>query len=210
MSIRSQKELEIELSHLKTFDNPSVKLEQYPTPSHIAAEWVWNMALKSEISGKTFLDAGCGTGIIGLGLLLMGAKRVYFLDTDQAAIDLCTENYFHLKQKYDLGQADFVNQDVGLFEEKVEVVVQNPPFGTKDEHADKRFLEKAFSLAPLVYSMHKGSTLKFVEAISRDYDFHITEEWHFEFPIKSAFWFHRKPVKHFDVILFRLKKIKSP
>jgi len=206
MSIRSQKELGIELSHLKTFDNPSVKLEQYPTPSHIAAEWVWGMALKSEVQGKIFLDAGCGTGIIGLGLLLMGAKKVYFLDADAQAIKLCQENYSALKKEYHLGQVQFLNQDISLFDNEVDLVVQNPPFGTKDEHADKRFLEKAFSVAPIIYSMHKASTLKFVEAISRDHSFQITEEWHFEFPIKSTFWFHQKPVKYVDVILFRIQK----
>ncbi len=206
MSIRSQKELEIELSHLKVFDDPKVKLEQYPTPSHIAAEWVWSMALKAEVAGRKFLDAGCGTGIIGLGLLLMGAKKVYFLDTDSAAIKLCQENYSVLGEKYNLGQADFINQDINLFDGDVDIVVQNPPFGTKDEHADKRFLEKAFSVAPLVYSMHKASTSKFVEAICRDYGYQIIQEWHFEFPIKSTFEFHKKPVKYIDVILWKMKK----
>jgi len=209
MGIRSQKELAIELSKLKIFDDPKIKLEQYPTPSHIAAEWIWNMALKAEVAGKRFLDAGCGTGIIGLGLLLMGAKKVYFLDADQAAIKLCQENYSALKEEYDLGQADFINQDINLFDGDVDIVVQNPPFGTKDEHADRRFLEKAFSLAPIVYSMHKASTLKFVEAISRDYGYRIIEEWHFEFPLKSTFKFHEKPVKYIDVILVKLQKGKS-
>lgn len=208
MSIRSQKELEIELSHLKDFAHPSAKLEQYSTPSPIAAEWIWSMGMKGEITGKKFLDAACGPGILGLGLLLLGAKKVLFLDKDQAAIDLCTENYLHLKQMYKLGQAEFIVKDIALFEGEVDIVVQNPPFGTKDEHADKRFLEKAFTVAPIIYSMHKASTLKFVEAIAQDFNYRITEEWHFDFPIKASFWFHRKPVKNIDVILFRLEKEK--
>ena len=70
MTIRSQKDLEVALSRLKSFENPSWKLEQYPTPSPIAAEWIWNMALRREVAGRAFLDAGCGAGILGMGLLL--------------------------------------------------------------------------------------------------------------------------------------------
>jgi len=208
MSIRSQKELEIELSALKIFDDPKLKLEQYPTPDKITAEWVWSMALKGEVATKTILDAGCGTGILGLGLLLMGAKKLFFVDSDSRAIDLATENYFQLKQKYNLGKAEFICQDISTFTEKVDIVVENPPFGTKDEHADKHFLEKVFTLAPIIYSMHKASTLQFVEAICEDFDFRITEEWHFDFPIKSTFWFHKKPVKYIDVMLWRMEKKK--
>jgi predicted RNA methylase len=67
-------------------------------------------------------------------------------------------------------------------------------------------LEKAFSLAKVVYSMHKYSTKVFVEAISRDFGFEITDFWRYEFPIKAAFKFHEKPVKFIDVGLWRMKK----
>ena len=47
MSIRSKRDLEMELSNLALFENPSWELEQYATPAHIAADWIWNMAMKS-------------------------------------------------------------------------------------------------------------------------------------------------------------------
>lgn len=206
MSIRSKKNLEVELSKLKSFVSPSMQLEQYPTPDSIAAEWIWNMALKGEVAGKTILDAGCGSGILGIGLLLMGAKKVYFLDKDPAAIKVCQENYQKIENEYEIGKAEFVAHDISLFDAEVDLVVQNPPFGTKEEHADKRFLEKAFSLAKIVYSMHKYSTKIFVEAISRDFRFEITDFWRYEFPIKAVFKFHEKPVKFIDVGLWRMKK----
>ncbi|HLD40490.1 MAG TPA: methyltransferase, partial [Candidatus Nanoarchaeia archaeon] len=81
-----------------------------------------------------------------------------------------------------------------------------PPFGTKQEHADKKFLEKAFSIAPLVYSMHKWSTQKFVEAVCKDFSFRITEVWRYEFPIKATFSFHEKPKQIIDVGLWRMEK----
>ncbi len=84
--------------------------------------------------------------------------------------------------------------------------MQNPPFGTKEKHLDKKFLEKAFEIAPVIYSMHKWTTSSFVEAISKDYGFHITNVWRYEFPVKATFKFHEKPVKNIDVGLWRMEK----
>ena len=150
------------------------------------------------------LDAACGPGIIGLGLLLLGAKKVYFVDKDKGALQLCRENYRQIKEEYEVGEAVWVLQDISLFETKVDAVVQNPPFGTKQQHADKKFLEQAFSLSSLVYSMHKWSTRKFVEAISGDLGFSISGVWKFDFPIPAAFTFHRKPRVKVEVGLWRM------
>lgn len=206
MSIRSKKDLEIVLSKLKVFMKPSLELEQYPTPSNIAAEWIWTMAMKREVVGKIVLDAGCGTGILGLGLLLLGARKVFFLDKDPNAMALCVENYNLLKEEYDIAEGEFIVEDIMLFDGEVDVVVENPPFGTKEEHADRRFLEKAFSLASLVYSMHKYSTKKFLLAIAKDHHFLISEEWRYDFPIKATFQFHEKPVVRVEVGLWRMER----
>lgn len=206
MTIRSQKDLELELSQLKSFTFPSMELEQYPTPSNIVAEWIWSMAMKGEVAGKIFLDAACGPGILGLGLLLLGARKVYFVDKDPEAIRICRENYDPLNEEYEIGEAEFIAHDISLFDEKVDIVVQNPPFGTKEKHADKKFLEVAFRSANIVYSMHKYSTKEFVESICRDFHYRITDLWRFVFPIKAAFSFHQKPVKEIDVGLWRMEK----
>jgi len=207
MSIRSKKDLEVQLSKLKSFESPSLELEQYPTPSNIAAEWIWNMALKGEAAGREILDAGCGPGILGIGLLLMGARKVYFLDLDEKIMLVCMENYNQIKEEYEVGEAEFIIGDVSIFDHEPEIIVQNPPFGTKSEHADKKFLEKAFSISRIVYSMHKWSTKSFVEAISKDFKFRITDLWRYEFPIKAKFEFHQKPVKNIDAGLWRMEKL---
>ena len=206
MTIRSQKDLTIFLSKLEGFTVPSVKLEQYPTPANIAAEWIWSMALNGEVAGKTILDAGCGPGILGIGLLVMGAKKVFFLDADQTIMKTCMKNHQNIKSEYEIGEADFVVEDISLFDYEIDIVVQNPPFGTKQEHADKKFLEKSFTLAPVVYSMHKYSTKIFVEAICKDFKFEITNLWRFQFPIKEIFEFHTKPVRNIDVGLWRMER----
>lgn len=206
MSIRSKKDLEIVLSKLKSFQKPSVELEQYATPSSIAADWIWNMALKREAAGKIFLDAAAGPGILGIGLLLMGAKKVYFLDKDKTIMKTCMENYEAVKKEYELGEAEFIIEDISLFDAEVDIAVQNPPFGTKEKHIDKKFLETAFRVARIVYSMHKWTTKSFVEAICKDFTFKITDVWRYEFPIKAAFKFHEKPVEYVDVGLWRMEK----
>ncbi len=194
------------LSRLHSFTSPTLELEQYATPSHIAAEWIWNMALKGEVRGRTFLDAACGPGILGLGLLLMGAFKVFFLDRDPQIMEICMRNYSGLEQEYEISKVQFVVGDISIFDEHVDIVVQNPPFGTKEEHADKRFLEKAFQVAPIVYSMHKWSTKQFAEAVCKDYGFRITDVWRFDFPIKATHEFHRKPSVNIDVGLWRMEK----
>lgn len=205
MTIRSKRDLEVFLSKLKNFESPSLALEQYVTPSHIAAAWIWDMALKGEVAGKIILDAGCGPGILGIGLLMMGAKKIFFVDKDQRALDICITNYNNTKEEYEIGDAEFINHDISLFDEQVDVVVQNPPFGTKEIHADKKFLEKAFTSSKLVYSMHKITTKSFVEAICRDYKFRITNLQKFEFPIKASFQHHKKPVQNIEVGLWRME-----
>ncbi len=206
MSIRSKQDLEVELSKLLSFTAPSMELEQYDTPAHIAADWIWSMAMKGEVAGKIILDAACGPGILGIGLLLMGARKIYFVDSDEEAIKLCMENFQRIKKEYEVGEAEFILNDISLFDEEVDVVVQNPPFGTKEKHLDKKFLEKAFEVGGIVYSMHKFSTKQFVEAIVKDHGFSITDMWRYEFPIKAVFRFHQKPVRMIDVGLWRMEK----
>src|SRR3989338_9760635 len=102
MSIKSKKDLELVLSQLKGFAQSSFLLEQYSTPSSIAAECIWSMALRGEATGKIILDAACGPGILGLGLLLMGAKKVFFVDKDPLAMQMSMENYNTLEQEYEI------------------------------------------------------------------------------------------------------------
>src|SRR3989338_2992200 len=116
MSIRSKRDLEVVLSTLQSFEKPALHLEQYPTPSNIAAEWVWSMAMKGEVAGKTIVDAGCGPGILGIGLLLMGARRVIFIDKDAGIIKICQQNYEKIQEEYEIGIAEFIAHDFSLFD----------------------------------------------------------------------------------------------
>ena len=99
--------------------------------------------------------------------------------------------------------------DVKLAPEQIkeaDCVIQNPPFGTKQKHADKLFLEAAFKLAPIVYSMHKSSTEQFIEAISKDHNYQITEKVDYKFPLKNTMKHHKKKIAYTDVAVWKLEK----
>ena len=83
-----KKDLEVLLSQFQSFVQPQVKLEQYQTPSSLAADLLWDAYQKGNIQGKTLADFGCGTGIFGLGALFLGAKKVFFVDIDARALAL--------------------------------------------------------------------------------------------------------------------------
>ena len=88
--IASKSGLAVVLSRLSVFQRPKVRVEQYPTDSEIAAEVLWSAFMKGDIDKMCIADLGCGTGILGIGALLLGAKKVYFLDIDQNALETAT------------------------------------------------------------------------------------------------------------------------
>jgi len=209
--IKSKSKLAIILSKLKTFSSPDLMAEQYATDSEIAAEVLWNAFYLYDIENKTIADLGSGTGILGLGALLLGAKKVFFIESDKNSTKTAKENLKFLEEKLGIKlvkKAIFLNQDINNFNEKVDIVIQNPPFGTKQKHADKMFLEKAFSITKIIYSFHKLETERFVNKISEDYGFEITHLWKFDFPIKATYSFHRKKIQRIKVGCWRIKGIK--
>lgn len=207
MGIRSKKDLALVLARLGGFSEPSWELEQYATPSEIAADWVWNAALKGDIAGKVILDAACGPGVLGIGALLMGARKVFFVDKDGEAMKICQMNCKKILEEYEIGECAFIVGNISIFDSEVDVVLENPPFGTKEKHADKLFLEKAFSVGKTVWSMHKFVTKCFVEAIAKDHGFKITDLFNYSFPIKAVFKWHEKPVRKIDVGLWRMERL---
>lgn len=46
----------------------------------------------AEVKGKTVLDVGCGSGILALAAIVLGAERAVAIDVDQEAIDVTKEN----------------------------------------------------------------------------------------------------------------------
>ena len=195
----NKKELEKLLSTLKVFEDPSLKLEQYPTPSHIAADVLWIAFMNGDIENNVIADLGAGTGILGIGALMLGAEHVHFVEIDENAIEVLEDNL----KSFGLDNYKIHLMDVNDFDLKVDTVLTNPPFGTKTKHADKLFLEKAFDIAKVIYSFHKSETKVFIDAIAKDHAFKPIFVYHYDFPLRKTQEFHEKAVKNIDVDCYR-------
>lgn len=212
--ISSKKELSIALSRLKGFENPKVSSEQYITDSEVAADAIWNAYLAGNIKGKVIADLGSGTGILGLGCLLMGCKKVFLVESESSAMEIAKKNFESLKQMFNITEnAEFILKDIADFDEKVDVVIENPPFGTKAKHADKAFLEKAMKISDKIYTIqsklyytNKFASKRFIPALCQAKGFKITGVKEYDLKLKATYDFHRKPVKKVKVELWVLEK----
>jgi putative methylase len=194
-----KKELEMILESLQGFENPKIKLEQYVTPPNLAAFIVTNASLFGDLD--IVADLGCGTGILSVAASLMGAYSMGF-DIDREAVKVA------LKNSRDLGcDADFVVlgvEDVCL--KKLVTTIMNPPFGIQRKHADRPFLEKAFEISEVIYTIHSAGSEEFVRKISSKNGFRVTHVWKFSIPLKKSYSFHEKAFKYIPVEVFRIER----
>ncbi len=203
----NKKELEIILSQLTFFEHPKVSLEQYSTNSSVAADLLWNAYNNRHVKGKVIADLGCGPGTFGLGALVLGAKKVFFVDVDKESLVIAKKNR-KLVEKI-IGRkfsCEFINMNVKEFDKKVNVVLQNPPFGVKQTHNDKLFLIKAMEVSSIIYSFHKLSTKEFIDKFVKENGFKVKHFYKYQLPIKRKFWFHTSSVKYIDVGCWGLSK----
>jgi putative methylase len=201
-------ELAIILSRLVGFDSPDSSKEQYMTDSETASKVLWNAYMLGDIEDKTIADLGCGPGILGIGSILLGAKKVYFVDIDEKALNLAKANYDSVRKEYGFrAKGIFMLSDICKFSDIVDTVIMNPPFGVQKIHADKPFLEASFRCAGIVYSMHKVETRPFVEAMARENFYHLSHVFPYDLPLKKTMVHHKKMLERIPVAFFRLSRI---
>jgi len=199
----TKRQLAISLSKLDVFSSPNISMEQYPTDSNIAAEVLWFADLIGDIEDKIIADLGAGTGILGIGCLIMGAKKVIFIEKDATAVEVLKKNLELLKHK----NYEIINDDIDAFNDKVELVVQNPPFGTKETHADTIFLDKATQVSKTIYTFHKAETKDYINKYISDKGFRTTNYFEFDFPLKKSMKQHKKKVEKIRVGCWKMKKL---
>ena len=64
----------------------------FGTGTHETTRMICATLLKEELKGKKLLDAGCGTGILGIAALKLGAKSVTAYDIDEWSSDNTRHN----------------------------------------------------------------------------------------------------------------------
>src|SRR5881392_1610971 len=140
----SKRQLEILLGKLKILDKPNLELEQYPVSAEAASELLYMAGFEHDDLGGRVIDLGTGTGRLAIGAALMGARETVGVDTDERALALAKENVETAGVI-----VEWVHSDIEKFNGRFDTVIMNPPYGTRTSHADTRFLEKAFLLAPV-------------------------------------------------------------
>ncbi|MBR9701217.1 methyltransferase [Candidatus Woesearchaeota archaeon] len=201
-----KKDLTKLLSKLKTFIEPDSSLEQYPTDPTTAANILWEAFMNDEIEHHLIADFGAGTGILGIGALAMGAEQVIFIEIDPRVFPILMENLYILEKetKQTFSNYKIIEGNVEAYDQPVEVVLQNPPFGTRKNHIDTTFLKKAIMLAPTVYTLHKTSTIDHVKDKATEYGGTVAEEKTLEMPLKNTMPQHIKDVEKIEVTLLKI------
>lgn len=162
MACLKLKKFEEFLQTVDGFEKPKVYLEQYVTPSHIAAHALYTIQTNyDDLENKLVLDLGCGPGMLSVGAALLGASHVVGIELDIDAIKVFQENI----KGFELDNVDCVQWEVLSLDNlcdilKFDTVLMNPPFGTKQNSGtDMNFLRIALKIAKnSVYSLHKTST----------------------------------------------------
>src|SRR5207247_2616493 len=149
----SKRQLEIVLSKLKILETPTLRLEQYPVSPEAAAELLYMAGFEHDDLEGRIIDLGTGTGRFAIGAALMSPAHVVGVDVDARALELASENAKTAGVK-----VKWLQSTIDKLDGTYDTVIMNPPYGTRTAHADTRFLDKAFQIASITYSIHKTST----------------------------------------------------
>lgn len=200
-----KRQLATKLQQVTPHPEPKVALEQYTIPADLAAEILFQACyVHGDIEGKFVIDLGTGTGRLGLGASLLGAGYVVGVDLDLPSLNLASRNAKQIGLS-----VDWVLADIGTLRGPVDTILMNPPFGTKQPHADLNFLETASRLGKVVYSIHKSSTREYLVRWLQHRTSKPERIISTKMEIPYQFSFHRKRKRYVDVDVFRIQT-RSP
>jgi putative methylase len=231
--IKKKRHLEMILQSIPGHINPKVELEQYSTPSIIAADILWTAYALGDIENKNVADLGCGTGIFAIGAAILGAKNVCAIDIDVEALQIARETslekglgdnvkFVEWDIRNSIGECNnekcneedisdiFHISDTVKFE--IDTVIQNPPFGSQsrsEKGSDRIFMEKSMKMASVIYSFHMAETEEFVENYFSKLGGKVTHKFFYHFPLPKIYHFHKKESKDIEVIVVRVERINN-
>jgi putative methylase len=197
-------DLERALQQVEPHGSPKAYLEQYTLSVDVAAEWLFIAAyINDDIINKAVVDLGCGTGILALGAVFLGAKKAIGVDIDKAAVEIAEKNAEKLGIEE---KVQWFTGDIGSLTGSFDTVLQNPPFGVQKRGADRKFLLKALELAPVVYSLHKSGegNRAFIKRFIEQHGGEVTGIFPMKLNIPRLFKFHTKRKYMVEVDLYRI------
>ncbi|GIL55814.1 hypothetical protein Vafri_11173 [Volvox africanus] len=148
--------------------------------------------------------------MLSIGAALLGSCHVAAVDIDPDALEVAAENVAQFEDPLPI---DFILADVRHLSNQLprlraDVVIMNPPFGTKQKGADLAFLRAAFSVATTsVYSLHKSSTREFIaKTAKRDLGASSAEVLaQLRYDLPATMKFHRQKSVDIEVDLWRFE-----
>jgi len=173
-----------------------------------------------DIEQKSILDLGIGCGRLGIPCAYLGASFVLGVDIDPDALAQCAANCQRLREDDEdeeedcLSRLDLICADVGdqpfwtRFEQSFQIVVMNPPFGTKNNKGiDMIFLKRALDSAiEAVYSLHKSSTREHILKKAKDWNVKTEIIAQLRYNLPKTYKFHQKKSKDIEVDFYRFEK----
>ncbi len=197
--------LEMKLSSLAGFMDPSPSLEQYLTPAPVAARLLYTAYTQGDIFEKKACDLGCGTGILGIGAALLGAKQVIGVDADPSALKVAADNARQAGVTV-LWREETITGPVPTLS-PCDTVIMNPPFGAQKEHADRPFLDAALAIADTIYGIFNAGSLDFIRRYVQDRGT-ITDSIRSEIRIRNTFAFHTRDQVEIPVEILIIRRNK--
>ncbi|KAI6219895.1 MTS domain-containing protein [Aphelenchoides besseyi] len=207
-----QKHLIWRLESLRQFENPKLHLEQYPTSAELTAEILRAVEAESGIEGCRIGDFGCGPGILMIGAALLGAKQCVGYELDEEVTAICRENIVEaeVEDQCEVITRDILAPDAFEKEEPFDLVLMNPPFGTKNnEGTDLRFVRTALeTIKPdgSVYSLHKTSTRSGIQRRAQTWESVATVVAELRWELPRTYKHQRKETLDIAVDLIRFRK----
>jgi putative methylase len=199
----SKSELSRVLSKVKDFENPKISLEQYKTPSGLAADIGYTASIQGDLDGSV-VDLGGGTGVLGISALLSGCEDVTFVEKDEEAIEILRENL----ERFGISSANYtiILGDVREIKNNFDVVLMNPPFSVHSEEGVV-FWEKAFEIGEKVYGMCMEGFYPSIKELSENFGFERTDSEVYSVNLPSTFGFHTEEVEEIEVEVLVFTKV---
>ena len=180
------------LSGLEPHPSNSVELEQYTTDGDLAARWLADIAAFGDLSrGCKVADLGAGNGVLGLGVLAMGAGRVILVEADEMACDVAKSNAESMgfADSVEVIQAMLGSDPVDL--SSADVVISNPPWGRQTPRADRPFLEAIITAEVPAHLLHSAEATH-IQPLFEDAGWSVEKYGEADFALPAAYSHHSR------------------
>jgi putative methylase len=186
------------LARLEGFRAPSAADEQVSTPPEQAAELLESARARGDLEGRSVADLGCGPGGLACGAAWLGAAEVVGVERDPAAASIARRNAGAHRLPLRV-----LEMDVERFEERVDTVVMNPPFGAQRRHADRPFWATALRCARRrIYAFALADSRSFIARMALERSAPVVETRPIRWELTASFPHHRKPKVELPVDLW--------